>query len=243
MADDVKAQSGLVASSFDILHPGYLRLFKQAKEHCETLVVFLHVDPSVERPEKNKPILSLEERILALESNRYVDKIVPYDTEQDLLEFLRGYSGGDAVRFLGDDYRDSAHYTGKDLDIPIVWIPRDHGWSLTRLRNMIIKADEDAAKDRLLGYMKKLSREHFQKDWVPNLEFCLYNTISADPIFDTSKPVIGLSQKEKSDLIRLHSLAEGWWAEDPTGSLIFLSFGEWSVYYSLKSYNEEINAD
>jgi len=246
MADDVKAQYGLVASSFDILHPGYLRLFKQAKEHCETLVVFLHVDPSVERPEKNKPILSLEERILALESNRYVDKIIPYDTEQDLLGYLKGYTGGDAVRFLGDDYKQATNFTGKELEIPIVWISRDHGWSLTLLREKIIAVNKQkknllaqSAQKQLLEIMASIAKQN-QKMFDVKFSRQLYSAISADPVFDLVNDKLLISNKNLMELIKLHGLAEGWWLPVSNDKNMFLSFGEWQLYYTLVTGTEGV---
>jgi glycerol-3-phosphate cytidylyltransferase len=239
MTGDKKAQYGLIASSFDILHPGYLRLFKQVKEYCETLVVFLHVDPSVERPEKNKPILSLEERIFALESNRYVDKIIPYDTEEDLLEHLKAYAGSDSVRFLGDDYKNASSYTGKELGLPIVWISREHGWSLTKLRELIIQANQAPAKEKLLQLMKKISLEHKQQEWYPDLDFTLYDQLAVDPVFDQQNNVILLSNYEKEALLKLHGQANGWWAKTKNGELTFLSMGEWLLYYVLNTASVE----
>lgn len=130
-----KYRVGVIASSFDILHPGYIKMLNQAKEHCEHLFVLLHTDPTVERPHKNKPILSVSERHDALRSNRNVDAIYIYNTEAELYELLKKIQPD--VRFLGDDYRDNTKYTGVDLGIPVVWVDRSHGWSLTKLRQLI----------------------------------------------------------------------------------------------------------
>lgn len=131
----MKFKVGVIASSFDILHPGYIKMFNEAKKHCEHLFILLHTDPTVERPHKNKPVLSVEERTEALRSNRNVDAIYIYNTEAELYDLLKKIQPD--VRFLGDDYKGNTKYTGSDLNIPVVWIDRSHGWSLTKLRHLI----------------------------------------------------------------------------------------------------------
>ena len=79
---------GFVASCFDLLHAGHCLMLKDAKRQCDHLVAGLQVDPSVDRPNKNKPILSLEERRILLQSNRYVDEIIEYSTEEELTDIL-----------------------------------------------------------------------------------------------------------------------------------------------------------
>ena len=70
-----KARIGAIAGNFDVIHPGYIHLFNECKKHCSQLIIFLHEDPSIERPEKLKPILSLSERLLILSSLQQVDNI------------------------------------------------------------------------------------------------------------------------------------------------------------------------
>ena len=67
--DDIKI--GLIAGNFDVIHPGYVRYFEDAKNHCKHLIIALHVDPTIERPEKMKPILTKEERTEVLLSIKY----------------------------------------------------------------------------------------------------------------------------------------------------------------------------
>lgn len=128
---------GVIAGNFDCIHPGYIAMFEECKANCDWFTVLLHVDPSIERPHKLKPILSLEDRYKILSSLRMVDWIAPYDTEADLVELLKSINP--AVRFLGDDYIGKS-FTGDDLDIPIHYINRDHGWSTTKFKKLI--ADE-----------------------------------------------------------------------------------------------------
>jgi glycerol-3-phosphate cytidylyltransferase len=129
---------GIVASCFDLFHAGHVLMLMEAKDECDRLVVALQSDPSVDRPEKNKPIQALSERYIQLEACKYVDQIVPYDTEADLYNLLAGYDWD--VRFLGMDYIDRTEFTGSDLDIPIHYCSRRHNYSSSGLRERILKA-------------------------------------------------------------------------------------------------------
>ena len=129
---------GIVASCFDLLHAGHILMLYEAKEHCDRLVVALQSDPTIDRPEKNKPIQGLSERYIQLEACKYVDQIVPYDTEADLYNLLAGLDWD--VRFLGMDYIDRTDFTGYDLDIPIHYCSRRHNYSSSGLRERILKA-------------------------------------------------------------------------------------------------------
>lgn len=124
---------GVVAGAFDVIHPGYIRMFKEAREICDYLVVLLHDDPSCERKEKVRPVLSIFERREILESVKYVDSIMFYRTEEELERLLMSIRYD--VRILGSDYVGKS-YTG-DKSIPVHYINRDHGWSSTKLRHMI----------------------------------------------------------------------------------------------------------
>ena len=123
-----------------LIHPGYIFLFNECKENCDHLILFLHEDPSVERPEKLKPILSLKERILILSSLRQIDEIIPYKLESDLLSLIKDMNID--VRFLGDDYINKA-FTGKELNIPIHYLNRSHGWSTTKYKKLLSKTIKD----------------------------------------------------------------------------------------------------
>ena len=111
---------GVIAGAFDIYHPGYLEAFKEAKENCDCLIVLLHTDPSIERPEKMRPILSPKRRKDILMSIRYVDDVI---REFD-------------IRFLGSDYINEP-FTGDDLKIDVHYLNRSHGWSATKLKYLI----------------------------------------------------------------------------------------------------------
>jgi glycerol-3-phosphate cytidylyltransferase len=129
-----KTLNGFVAGNFDVIHPGYIRMFKECYDNCDYFTVLLHSDPSIERPEKLKPILSVDERIEQLLSIRYVDEVLVYSLESDLYELID--SGGFDVRFLGDDYI-GKNFTGDDLGVSLHFINRDHGWSTTKFKKII----------------------------------------------------------------------------------------------------------
>jgi glycerol-3-phosphate cytidylyltransferase len=129
---------GIVASCFDLFHAGHVLMLMEAKDECDRLVVALQSDPTIDRPEKNKPVQALSERYIQLEACKYVDQIVPYDTEADLYNLLAGYEWD--VRFLGMDYINQTEFTGSGLDIPIYYCSRKHNYSSSGLRERILKA-------------------------------------------------------------------------------------------------------
>jgi glycerol-3-phosphate cytidylyltransferase len=128
-------KKGITASTFDLLHTGHIIMLKEAKEVCDYLICALHVDPSIERPEKNKPIQSLYERYIQLQAVKYVDEIIPYETENELLTILQ--SNQIDIRIIGEDYYDKS-FTGRDIEeIKIHFNKRKHNYSSTDLRNRI----------------------------------------------------------------------------------------------------------
>ena len=127
-------KTGVIAGNFDVIHPGYIKMFKECKSYCQQFVILLHVDPSIERPEKLKPILTKEERTEVLTSIKWIDSIAYYTYEKELVELLKGLEPD--IRFLGDDYRGKT-YTGFELDIPVHYLNRDHGWSTTKFKKLI----------------------------------------------------------------------------------------------------------
>ena len=111
--------TGFVAGTFDLLHVGHLHLFKQCKNYCDKLIVALQVDPSLERSDKNKPIETYLERSIKLTSLSYVDRIIGYETENDLVLLLKYFKPD--IRFLGSDYVGGKRITAEDL-VPIKYI-------------------------------------------------------------------------------------------------------------------------
>ena len=125
---------GFTCSCFDLLHAGHILMLKDAKEQCDKLIVGLQTDPT-DRPEKNGPIQSLEERRIQLEAVKYVDEIFTYDTEKELYKNLLDIKPD--VRILGSDYIGKS-FTGDDLDIKIYYHDRNHNYSTTNLREKIV---------------------------------------------------------------------------------------------------------
>ena len=130
---------GVVAGAFDVIHPGYIKMFKECSNNCDQLYVLLHNNPSIERNSKLPPILSLEERIEVLNSIKGIYYILPYNTEEELYAYLKENKNTINVRFLGDDYKDKP-FTGDDLNIDIHWIKRNHDWSTTKFKNLIYES-------------------------------------------------------------------------------------------------------
>ena len=125
---------GFTCSSFDLLHAGHILMLKEAKENCDYLVVGLQTDPTIDRKEKNKPIMSLSERFIILSGVKYIDEIIPYETEEELEELLLAINPD--IRFIGEDWKDK-QITGEFLKIPIYWIKRKHHYSSTKLRERL----------------------------------------------------------------------------------------------------------
>ena len=136
---------GFTCSTFDLLHAGHVQMLRDAKSQCDYLMVGLQIDPSIDRPkEKNPPIQSVVERYTQLKAVRYVDEIIPYKTEQDLIDILELYTIH--VRILGEEYRDK-EFTGKDIcrkrDIELFFNKRDHRFSTSGLRKACTWVNND----------------------------------------------------------------------------------------------------
>jgi glycerol-3-phosphate cytidylyltransferase len=110
---------GITCSTFDLLHPGHIIMLEECKRHCDYLICALQNDPTIDRDDKNKPIQSLVERYLQLDAVKYVDKIIPYNTEDELEELFSSLDLD--VRIIGEDYKDK-YYTAKDICVTfILW--------------------------------------------------------------------------------------------------------------------------
>ena len=128
---------GFTCSCFDLFHAGHIMMLKEAKSICDYLIVGLQTDPTIDRPEKNRPIQSVVERFIQLESCKYVDEVVVYATEKDLLDILYSYPIN--IRVVGEEYRDK-DFTGKDLEhIEMYYNSRKHSFSTTELRGRVIE--------------------------------------------------------------------------------------------------------
>ena len=133
---------GFTCSTFDLLHAGHVQMLRDAKEQCDYLICALQLDPSVDRKEKNAPIQTVVERYTQLKAVGYVDEIIPYQTECDLMDILSLYHID--VRILGEEYRDK-EFTGKDIcrkrDIELYFNKRDHRFSSSDLRNRVCEVN------------------------------------------------------------------------------------------------------
>ena len=138
----METKTGFIASSFDIMHPGYTLMLKECRDNCNYLVAGLHENPVWERQEKNSPIMSLHERFLMLKSIRYIDEIAPYKNESELLNLLKFYKPD--VRFLGSDYKEVTplKITGYKLCKNIHYIDRFHDYSSSVIRKKIYEAEK-----------------------------------------------------------------------------------------------------
>lgn len=127
-------KKGIVCGSFDVIHPGYVSMFYEIRENCEQIYILLHDDPTIERPGKLKPILSVEERSETLQNFFKKPIILTYNTEAELLTLIKSIDPD--IRFLGEEYADK-DYTGKEIGTLIHWINRSHGWSTTKFKKAI----------------------------------------------------------------------------------------------------------
>ncbi|MBD8081394.1 adenylyltransferase/cytidyltransferase family protein [Chryseobacterium caseinilyticum] len=137
---------GITFSSFDLLHAGHIKMLEEAKTVCDYLIVGLQIDPSHDRPNKNKPTQTIVERYIQLKGVSAVDEIIPYYTEEDLEDILKSFVID--VRIIGDDYADR-DFTGKqycnDNGIEIFYNKRDHRFSTSDLRKRIYEAEKAKA--------------------------------------------------------------------------------------------------
>lgn len=133
---------GFACGVFDLFHAGHVMMLEECKQHCDYLIVALneatHYSPTI-NPGKREPIYSLEERKLILSNSKYIDQVLTYRNEDELLEIMS--SNNINIRFLGDDYRNKP-ITGDHLNIEIYYTNRDHGISTTQILERIKKSLE-----------------------------------------------------------------------------------------------------
>ena len=139
---------GLVTSCFDLLHSGHISMLREAKGQCKHLICALQTDPTIDRPEKNKPIQSIVERYIQLSAVKYVDEIVVYSTEKDLEDIMQMFELH--VRILGEEYKNK-DFTGREeckkRGIVLYFNKRDHRFSTSELRKRIYE-QERAKNDK-----------------------------------------------------------------------------------------------
>jgi len=132
---------GFSCGTFDLLHAGHINMLEQASRNCDYLIVGLQTDPSIDRPWKNKPVQDLIERQLQLRGVKYVDEVVVYTTEEELLQILDVYNID--IRFVGEEYKNKS-FTGDHLDhIEIFYNRRQHSYSSSDLRKRTWEAEQE----------------------------------------------------------------------------------------------------
>lgn len=127
--------TGIIAGNFDVIHPGYIEMFNEMKKHVDKIHVLLHIDPSLNRPEKIKPLLSVKDRKMTLMALKGITEVSSYNTEEELLQLIIDINP--EIRFLGEDYINRTNYTGYGLAPKIIFLNRKHGWSTTKFKKLI----------------------------------------------------------------------------------------------------------
>ena len=126
---------GITAGAFDLFHAGHVLMLKDASNQCDHLIVALQTDPSIDRKEKNKPVQSMYERFVQVDACKYVDEIIPYETEDDLYALIM--NNNIDLRIIGNEYRNE-DFTAREIGIEIYYNARNHQWSTTELRERIL---------------------------------------------------------------------------------------------------------
>ena len=110
--------TGIIAGNFDVIHPGYIKMFNDMNKHVQEIHVLLHIDPSLDRPEKMKPLFSVEDRTMTLLALKGITNVSTYNSENQLLKLIIDINP--EIRFLGEDYINRTNYTGYGLAPKII---------------------------------------------------------------------------------------------------------------------------
>jgi len=133
-------KKGFVCGVFDMYHAGHVMMLQECRQHCDYLIVALNtaenINPMI-NPDKKPPLFSIDERVLIMDSCKYVDEVQVYNSEDELLTLMTNSSLN--IRFLGDDYR-GKQITGSELDIPIYYTDRSHGLSTSAYKKRLSNA-------------------------------------------------------------------------------------------------------
>ena len=142
-------KTGITFSAFDLFHAGHVKMLEEAKCECDYLICGLQTDPTLDRPEKNRPVQTVVERYIQLKACKFVDEIVPYATEQDLEDVLRSFKID--VRIIGDEYA-SKSFTGRqyceEKGIDLYFNKREHRFSSSGLRKEVQEKENLKFKDK-----------------------------------------------------------------------------------------------
>lgn len=137
-------KTGITFSTFDLFHAGHVKMLEEAKKKCDYLIVGLQLDSSIDRPEKNKPSQSIIERYVQLRACKYIDEIIPYVTEEDLIDILSSFEID--IRIIGEEYN-GKDFTGKDYcikkGIEIYYNRREHRFSSSALRKQVVNSEKN----------------------------------------------------------------------------------------------------
>ena len=135
-------KTGITFSTFDLFHAGHVKMLEEAKTKCDYLVAGLQLDPSIDRPEKNKPTQSIIERYVQLKACKFIDEIIPYITEEDLMDVLSSFKID--IRIIGEEYKEK-DFTGKEYckkkGIEIYYNKREHRFSSSALRKQVSNSE------------------------------------------------------------------------------------------------------
>jgi glycerol-3-phosphate cytidylyltransferase len=130
---------GFTCSTFDMLHAGHIVMLQESKEQCDYLICGLLTDPTIDRPEtKNRPVQTPFERYVQLAGCRFVDEVIPFNTEQELVDMILTIQPH--IRIVGEEYKGTDH-TGVGL-CPIYYNKRKHSFSSSDLRNRVIESSK-----------------------------------------------------------------------------------------------------
>ena len=138
---------GITFSAFDLFHAGHVKMLEEARSKCDYLIAGLQLDPSIDRPEKNKPTQTIIERYVQLRGCKYVDEVIPYVSENDLIDILSSFKID--IRIIGEEYQNKK-FTGKEYcqkkGIEIYFNKREHRFSSSALRNQVFKSENLKSK-------------------------------------------------------------------------------------------------
>tara|TARA_R100000734_G_C3315064_1_gene106853 strand:+ start:116 stop:607 length:492 start_codon:yes stop_codon:yes gene_type:complete len=156
---------GFQCSSFDLFHAGHVTMLKMEKQLCDHLIVALQVDPTIDRPGiKNKPTQGVYERYVQLQGCKYIDEILVYQTEEDLLNLIQTQKID--IRFLSEEYK-NVDFTGKqyciDNGIELHFHVRKHKYSSTELRNRVFDLENAKREEREVKELPQYSPELLEK--------------------------------------------------------------------------------
>ena len=130
-------KKGITFGAFDLFHAGHVLMLEEAKAVCDYLIVCIQTDPSLDREEKNKPVQSIIEREIQVSGCRFVDEVIVYDTEVDLLNIIDQVDWD--VRIIGEEYKDK-DFTGRDQTLERCHFnKRPHTFSSSELRERVSK--------------------------------------------------------------------------------------------------------